>query len=116
MVSRRRSSSSLPIGQGNHIKDVATTHTAADQAILYFNAAGDAGLDRGLILTAVGLVLWVAVGTAVTKWFDRKGLDRLRPEYIEHLQASVRYYQDQAATAASDPPGTPTPAGPDGAG
>jgi hypothetical protein len=82
----------------------------AIRAILYFNAAGDAGLDRGLVLTAIGLVLWVAVGTAVTRWYDRKGLDRIQPELIEHLQASVRYYQDRAATAGADPSGAPAQA------
>src|SRR6202041_1379968 len=49
------------------------------RAILYFNASGDAGLNRGLILTAIGLVFWVLVGAGVTIWYDRKGLDRLPP-------------------------------------
>lgn len=49
----------------------------AVRAILYFNAAGDAGLDRALALTAIGLVLWIAAGTAITLWYDKKGFDRM---------------------------------------
>ena len=36
------------------------------RAILYFNAQGDAGLTRGSLMTAIGFVVWVAVGTVVT--------------------------------------------------
>jgi Protein of unknown function (DUF3533) len=48
----------------------------AVRAILYFGAAGDAGLNRGLVLTAIGLALGIAVGLAVTTWYDKRGLDR----------------------------------------
>jgi uncharacterized phage infection (PIP) family protein YhgE len=47
------------------------------RAILYFNAAGDAGLDRALVLTAIGLGIWVVVGTVVALWYDKKGFDRM---------------------------------------
>lgn len=50
---------------------------AAVRAILYFNAAGDAGLNRALALTAIGLVLWVVAGVGVTIWYDTKGFDRM---------------------------------------
>ena len=46
----------------------------AVRAILYFNATGGAGLDRALALTAIGLVLWVVAGVAVTLWYDKNGL------------------------------------------
>jgi YhgE/Pip-like protein len=49
----------------------------AVRAILYFNAAGDAGLDRALALTVIGLVIWLLAGTAVTLWYDKKGFDRM---------------------------------------
>ncbi len=62
------------------------------RAILYFNAQGDAGLTRGLVLTAIGLVFWVLVGTAVTKWYDRRGMDRISPEVLEIVQRSARSY------------------------
>ncbi len=50
---------------------------AAVRAILYFNASGDAGLDRTLVLTAIGLLVWVVAGTTITLWYDRKGFDRM---------------------------------------
>ena len=50
---------------------------AAVRAILYFNAAGDAGLDRALVLTTIGLVFWIVAGTAITLWYDSKGFDRM---------------------------------------
>lgn len=50
---------------------------AAVRAILYFNAAGDAGLDRALALTAIGLVVWVIAGRVITLWYDERGFDRM---------------------------------------
>ncbi|HTV11604.1 MAG TPA: DUF3533 domain-containing protein [Acidimicrobiales bacterium] len=67
----------------------------AVRAIIYFNAAGDAGLDRGLVLTSIGLVLWVVVGFAVTAWYDRKGMYRVEPGLGEAVTTSVRAYRDQ---------------------
>ena len=52
------------------------------RAILYFNAAGDAGLDRGLLLTGIGLIFWVVLGIAVTRWYDRRGMHRIEPEVL----------------------------------
>jgi YhgE/Pip-like protein len=81
------------------------------RAILYFNAQGDAGLTRGLALTSVGLVLWVIVGTAVTRWYDRRGMDRLQPDTLEFVQRSVRAYTAGArAPAAGRDPGDDSPA------
>jgi YhgE/Pip-like protein len=76
------------------------------RAILYFNAYGDAGLDRGLLLAAIGLVVWVVVGAAVTTWYDRKGLYRLEPGLMEYVQSSAIAYgnRDQSPEAAEDPP------------
>ena len=58
------------------------------RAILYFGAAGSAGLTCGLVLTAIGLVFWFVVGVAVTIWYDRQGLDRL-PARVARLRATV---------------------------
>ena len=66
----------------------------AVRAVLYFNGAGDAGLDRGLLLTSIGLVFWVAVGTAVTTWYDKKGFHRLKPELVDLIEASAQAYRD----------------------
>ena len=49
------------------------------RSILYFNAAGDAGLTRGIITATAGLIFWLALGTTVVRWYDRKGLHRLTP-------------------------------------
>jgi YhgE/Pip-like protein len=80
------------------------------RAILYFNAQADAGLTHGVVLTAIGLVGWILVGAAVTIWYDRRGLHRLRPEVLQYAQQSARAYgAARQARAASDrepaPPG-----------
>jgi YhgE/Pip-like protein len=76
------------------------------RAILYFNAAADAGLARGLTLTAIGLGFWVVVGAAVTKWYDHKGLHRLQPELLEYVQRSAEAYQPRVDSrpAIENPP------------
>ncbi len=76
----------------------------AVRAVIYFNGAGDAGLDRGLLLTAIGLVFWLATGAAVTIWYDKKGLHRLKPELVDLIEASAQTYRDGAAAAAGSPP------------
>ena len=62
------------------------------RAILYFNAAGNAGLDRGLLLTGIGLIFWVVLGIAVTRWYDRRGMSRIEPEVLDYVTRSAREY------------------------
>jgi YhgE/Pip-like protein len=62
------------------------------RAILYFNAQADAGLTRGVVLSAIWLVFWVLVGAAVTRWYDHRGMDRLNPDVLEFIQRSARIY------------------------
>ena len=62
------------------------------RAILYFNAQGDAGLTRGVVLISIWLVVWVIVGAAVVRWYDRRGMDRLNPDVLEVVQRSARAY------------------------
>jgi YhgE/Pip-like protein len=50
------------------------------RAILYFNAQADAGLRRGTVAAALGLMFWLIAGTVIVRWYDRRGLHRLRPE------------------------------------
>lgn len=76
------------------------------RSILYFDAAGAAGLTRALVLTGAGLVFWIVLGVAVTTWYDRRGLDRMRPELIAYLYRSVRSYAERAQ-GASSPAGGP---------
>jgi uncharacterized phage infection (PIP) family protein YhgE len=65
------------------------------RAILYFNAVGDAGLYRGLLLTGIGLIFWVVLGIAVTRWYDRRGLYRLEPQLLDYVNRSAREYMDR---------------------
>lgn len=82
---------------------------AADRAILYFNAAGNAGLTRGLILASAGLVFWLALGTIVVRWYDRKGLHRIRPEVLAHVYQSIGAYRAQPQPQPQDPGEQPEP-------
>ena len=52
---------------------------AGTRSILYFNAGGSAGLTRGLITATAGLIFWLALGTVIVKWYDRKGFHRIQP-------------------------------------
>jgi hypothetical protein len=62
------------------------------RSILYFDASGAAGLTRGFVMTAVGLVFWLVVGVGVTRWYDRRGLYRMQPELLAYVNESVRTY------------------------
>ncbi|WNI26598.1 DUF3533 domain-containing protein [Streptomyces sp. ITFR-16] len=53
---------------------------AGVRAILYFDAQADAGLTRGWIMVAIGFVAALVFGFAMTRYYDRKGLDRLVPQ------------------------------------
>ena len=75
----------------------------AVRAILYFGAAGDAGLTRGLVMTTIGLVFWLVVGFAVTTWYDRKGLDRAPAELLDYVHQSALAYT--GGQPAPDPAG-----------
>jgi YhgE/Pip-like protein len=55
------------------------------RSIMYFGARGDAGLTRGTVTAALGLLFWLIVGTAVVKWYDRKGLYRVHPDLLAQV-------------------------------
>lgn len=76
------------------------------RSILYFGAAGAAGLTRALVLTGTGLVFWVVLGITVTTWYDRRGLRRMQPELMAHLYRSVREYTQRASTKSETGPRT----------
>jgi YhgE/Pip-like protein len=65
------------------------------RAVLYFNARGEAGLTRAFGLSAIGLVFWVALGSLITIWYDRKGLYRMPPALMEYVDRAVRAYREQ---------------------
>lgn len=50
------------------------------RAILYFDARGDAGLTRAWSMIALGAALALLFGFAMARYYDRKGLERLRPQ------------------------------------
>jgi YhgE/Pip-like protein len=50
------------------------------RSILYYGAQGDAGLTRGWVMMAVGLVAAALFGFGVLGWYDRKGLHRIPAE------------------------------------
>ncbi|WP_327280277.1 MULTISPECIES: YhgE/Pip domain-containing protein [unclassified Streptomyces] len=52
------------------------------RAILYFDARGDAGLSRSWTMIAIGAVLALLFGFAMTRYYDRKGLKRLAPQPV----------------------------------
>jgi uncharacterized phage infection (PIP) family protein YhgE len=73
------------------------------RAILYFNAQGDAGLTRGCLMTAIGFVVWVAIGTVVTIWYDRRGFDRIEPELLEYINRSATEFANRNQESLPEP-------------
>ena len=76
------------------------------RSILYFNAQGVAGLTRGTVAAASGLVFWLVVGALVVRSYDRRGLYRLRPEVLAHVNQAVL---DFRAKQAAPPDGAQSP-------
>lgn len=73
---------------------------AGIRSILYFDARADAGLTRGTLAAAVGLLIWLVLGTVIVTWYDRKHLYRLQPDVLAHVSKSVQDYKaNQAAPA-----------------
>jgi YhgE/Pip-like protein len=88
------------------------------RSIMYFGAQGDAGLTRGTVAAAIGLLFWLAVGTAIVTWYDRKKFYRLHPDLLTYVGKSVQDYKAQQAAPAPAPStshGGPTPTGSPGA-
>lgn len=54
--------------------------TGGIRSILYYDAQADAGLARGWVMMAAGLVVAALFGFGVTGWYDRKGLHRIPAE------------------------------------
>lgn len=56
--------------------------TGGVRAILYFDARGNAGLERAWLWLCVGLVVGLVLGFGVTHFYDRRGLFRIDPEKV----------------------------------
>ena len=86
---------------------------AGTRSILYFDAQGVAGLTRGTVAAAAGLLFWLVLGAAVVRWYDRKHLYRVHPDLLAHVSQSVQEYrakQAKQATQASAPAPAPSDA------
>jgi uncharacterized phage infection (PIP) family protein YhgE len=75
------------------------------RAILYFDAQADAGLTRSGAAAAAGLVFWLIAGTAIVRWYDAKGLNRMDPELLEYVNASADTYHARGTSAPQRRPG-----------
>jgi len=84
---------------------------AGTRSIMYFNARADAGLTRGAVAAGLGLLFWLATGTVIVKWYDRKRFYRLAPDVLAHVSASVQEYRVQHGTSPPVPPDTAQPPG-----
>lgn len=51
--------------------------TGGVRSILYYDAQADAGLTRGWVMMAAGLLAAALFGFGVTGWYDRRGLHRI---------------------------------------
>ncbi|MET7690374.1 SNG1 family protein [Streptomyces sp. NPDC005483] len=63
--------------------------TGGIRSILYYDAQGDAGLTRGWVMMAAGLVAALLFGFGVLGWYDRKGLHRIPVEAEPEKNASA---------------------------
>jgi len=79
------------------------------RSILYFGAQGVAGLTRGAVAAAAGLLFWLVVGAVVVRWYDRKGLYRLQPEVLAHVNQAVQDFQAKQAKQAKQAAPAPAP-------
>jgi YhgE/Pip-like protein len=85
---------------------------AGVRAILYFNAQADAGLTRSIAAAASGLVFWLIAGTAIVRWYDAKGLNRIDPELLKYIHASADAYSagrraEHLTSGSADKPADP---------
>ncbi|MFH8661640.1 SNG1 family protein [Streptomyces afghaniensis] len=62
--------------------------TGGVRSILYYDAQGDAGLTRGWVMMAAGLVAAALFGLGVLGWYDRKGLHRIPVETTPEKMAA----------------------------
>jgi YhgE/Pip-like protein len=77
------------------------------RAILYFNAQADAGLTRAVAAASAGLAFWLIVGAAVVRWYDARGLYRIEPDLLAHINASAETYKSGISKGRPDDSGTP---------
>ncbi|MFD3702057.1 DUF3533 domain-containing protein [Nocardia sp. NPDC058658] len=77
------------------------------RAIIYFDAHADAGLSRALVLLVLGLFAGLALGLLGNLFYDRRGLHRIHPRAIAHIQEflhRVPQHEDPAKPLAASSP------------
>ena len=79
---------------------------AGTRSILYFNARADAGLTRAVTLASAGLVFWLIVGVTVTKWYDRRGLQRMNPDLLAYVHVAADSYPSGGSGPEQHDPGS----------
>ncbi|WP_236710687.1 DUF3533 domain-containing protein [Streptomyces sp. 150FB] len=52
------------------------------RAIIYFDARGDAGLERAWLWLCVAVVAALLFGFGITRYYERRGLDRVPPDEL----------------------------------
>ena len=72
------------------------------RSIIYFNAQGAAGLDHAWLMTGIGFVIWLVLGLAVTRSYDKRGLDRIESGLLAYINRVTDEYID-AKPAGSAP-------------
>jgi YhgE/Pip-like protein len=74
-----------------------------NRALLYFGGKLDAGLEHALIVMVVELAIWVAIGIAVTIWYDRREFQRMTPEMLDYVNRSIDRYLETRPTVTEAP-------------
>ena len=69
------------------------------RSLLYFDGRADAGLSQSVIVTAVGLVVGLALGAIVTRLYDRRGYHRI-PAGAEPADTDAPPVTSEAADSA----------------
>jgi len=64
---------------------------------LVLRAQADAGLARAVAAAALGLVIWLILGAVAVRWYDRKGYNRLDPEFLGYVAGSMQQHKSQNA-------------------
>ena len=82
---------------------------AGIRSIMYFDAQADAGLTRGTLAASLGLLFWLATGTVIVTWYDRRRLYRVHPDVLAHVNAAIQAYKTRQDTppAPTRPPSAP---------
>jgi YhgE/Pip-like protein len=60
------------------------------RSILYFDARWDAGLRNAVIVIGAQLAFWALLGLGVTRYYDRRRLDRVSPEILALVNRTVQ--------------------------